>query len=1191
MKKKVFRLLAAVVIASVTLAGVLFTSFYYKSIEEGMRSELLKVAGNMGYTINFARIEALRGETADAKSAVYARLKKQLITSRGLYPEIRFVYLLGMKPNGEIFFYADSEEQGSPAESPPGQVYGEAEQAVKDIFSDGKAVVTGPTADRWGTFMTALIPLYSRYQGGIGAVLGMDVEIGEWRKIVIMKVLPAVLFFLFAFVFSCVVFIMIEIKARGRRVIVTAAGVFCVVCVVFFAVYNDEREKRMNAEILSELLSAQFRTKTAELKQTRDIKLDALKGFFTNSDHVSEKEFRDFVSFIKGGPAVIMWFWAEKCGKNGYTVNYKAGFSEYVSDQKIENAIIRREIVVAIDETERTGLPVISAPFETNACIVWKHEGRNQDGILGGLIDFGLFLSLTDDASDKRIPGRVRLFDVTDGGRVPIGGLKEGEKGIFEGGKQSIFNKRASEFYSVMFFLGRIYKVYIHSEGKMPYSGALWKTLLAGAAVCIIIIAFLNRTLLRNQELMSKVEQSAKQLRENEMQAFSTLQSIADGVINLDARGRIRALNKAAFGITGCVSKDTIGKEIREIDFFVLDGSDKEFYTGFFEGEEIYFFTNMRLKTAHKGQRFIEGSCSPVRDDDERLTGFIMAFRDITDRVESEKEKELHRERLQSLVSILSGTQETVQGFLDFALNEAVKITASKMGYIYFYDEVKKEFELNSWSNEVMKECEVTEAHTKYHLDKAGVWGDAVRARKTIIVNDFEAPDPRKKGYPKGHIHLRRFMTIPVFEGSRIVAVVGVADKESPYDETDVLQLKLLMKTVWEITCRKKAEQELKTSLEKIAGIFSAAPIGMGVVVDRVFTEVNAHMGEMTGYGREELIGKRARIIYPDDECFKKVGEVKYRMMRESGRGSVETNWKRKDGKVIDVFLSSAWANPEDTSKGAVFTALDITDRAAAEKRLRQLVEELQKIDAMKSNFISMVSHELRTPLTSIKGFISLLLRGAAGGLNDKQMDFLNAVSVNSDRLLKLINDILDISKMESGSFEITKEACDSSAIVGDAVREAAVLADKKSIMLVDDSVSGVAVYADRFRISQVLVNLITNSIKFSPEKTAVYISAAGVSFDEIKNRVKKAGVAAASGRYVMFSVKDNGRGIDGRNMSRIFERFFQIMEGDSKVYKGVGLGLHICKMIVEKHGGHIWAESEGTGKGAEVIFILPESS
>lgn len=174
-----------------------------------------------------------------------------------------------------------------------------------------------------------------------------------------------------------------------------------------------------------------------------------------------------------------------------------------------------------------------------------------------------------------------------------------------------------------------------------------------------------------------------------------------------------------------------------------------------------------------------------------------------------EQDVRLNEARLQSLYNISQYHAADVQDLLDFALAEALSLTGSQFGYIYFYDEDTKLFTLNSWSNGVMKECAVVEPQTVYELERTGIWGEAVRQRRPIMLNDFPVANPLKKGYPPGHVELFTYLTIPVFSKEKIVAVVGIANKEGAYDETDIRQLTLLSDSVWKYVERKRIEDEL----------------------------------------------------------------------------------------------------------------------------------------------------------------------------------------------------------------------------------------------------------------------------------------------------------------------------------------------------------------------------------------------
>ncbi len=176
---------------------------------------------------------------------------------------------------------------------------------------------------------------------------------------------------------------------------------------------------------------------------------------------------------------------------------------------------------------------------------------------------------------------------------------------------------------------------------------------------------------------------------------------------------------------------------------------------------------------------------------------FATIFSDITGRKKAEEESRLNEARLSTLLAIHQYRTEDPHQLLDFALEKAIALTGSTIGYIYHYDERTEEFRLNSWSKEVMNECSIVEQQTVYHLAKTGIWGEAVRQRRPIVLNDFAADNPLKRGYPEGHVHLTRFLTIPVMSSDRIVAVAGVANKATNYDYDDIRQFALLMASVW----------------------------------------------------------------------------------------------------------------------------------------------------------------------------------------------------------------------------------------------------------------------------------------------------------------------------------------------------------------------------------------------------------
>lgn len=229
-----------------------------------------------------------------------------------------------------------------------------------------------------------------------------------------------------------------------------------------------------------------------------------------------------------------------------------------------------------------------------------------------------------------------------------------------------------------------------------------------------------------------------------------------------------------------------------------------------------------------------------------------------------------------------------------------------------------------------------------------------------------------------------------------------------------------------------------------------------------------------------------------------------------------------------------------------------------------------KEVDKMKTEFISTVSHELRTPLTSIKGYVDLILDGEAGEINEIQSEFLEIVKQNNDRLVELINDLLDVSRMESGRVKMEKEPLWLPEIIREAVVSIENLAKNKDMSITLDIPEGLPlVLADRQRLLRILVNLLSNAIKYTQPKGKLFVS-----------------VKPQDG-FLATSVRDTGIGIPSEHLDRLFVKFYRVDSSLTSEIGGTGLGLAIVKSIVDLHGGQVWAESE-VGKGSTFTFTLP---
>jgi PAS domain S-box-containing protein len=334
-------------------------------------------------------------------------------------------------------------------------------------------------------------------------------------------------------------------------------------------------------------------------------------------------------------------------------------------------------------------------------------------------------------------------------------------------------------------------------------------------------------------------------------------------------------------------------------------------------------------------------------------------------------------------------------------------------------------------------------------------------------------------------------------------------------------------------------------------------------VADQILTW-NRAAEVIFGYNKEEAIGQSLAILLPVNRPGE-LEDIKNKVRLTGLLRNLEVRRKRKDGTIIEVALAiSPIKDKGDNIIGFLQLAKDITEKKRYERRLREL-------DKMKSDFVSNVSHELRTPLTAIKGSVDNMLDGITGPLNEKQGRYLTRIKSNADRLTRLINNILDLSRIEAGRIDLRPANFSVVPLAKEVAEVLRTVAAEKLISLeVTSSNDGVDAWADRDKVTQVLMNLIGNAVKFTPEHGKVTVA-----------------VERDGNDWVQVSVADTGPGILPEEANKIFVKFYQIDQAANQKTKGTGLGLAISKALVEMHGGKIWVESE-VGRGCTFSFTLP---
>jgi len=344
--------------------------------------------------------------------------------------------------------------------------------------------------------------------------------------------------------------------------------------------------------------------------------------------------------------------------------------------------------------------------------------------------------------------------------------------------------------------------------------------------------------------------------------------------------------------------------------------------------------------------------------------------------------------------------------------------------------------------------------------------------------------------------------------------------------------------------------------------------------VDRDFriTLFNRACEEFTGISADDATGRFCHDLFPSTEY-----ETRCRLWEPSDDPPAGTCWQTHvtDGMGRSVPIMTCGAPLHDADgnvTGYVEVLRDVTELAKVTDELRSANTELEianaelrKLDQLKTDFLNIASHELRTPLTSIKGFAGFVADEKLGELNEKQKGALSKVVSNSDRMTRLIDNMLDVSKIRSGKLELNIARLDLSGLADSVVADMKLVSEAKNISCTADVQDGLVIEGDRDRIEQVLVNLLGNAIKFTPVGGSVSVT------------------AADHGTCVRVKVSDTGIGIAPDDLSHIFEEFWQVDKS-----KGTGLGLAIAANIVREHGGAIWATSK-EGVGSTFGFRLPK--
>jgi PAS domain S-box-containing protein len=362
-----------------------------------------------------------------------------------------------------------------------------------------------------------------------------------------------------------------------------------------------------------------------------------------------------------------------------------------------------------------------------------------------------------------------------------------------------------------------------------------------------------------------------------------------------------------------------------------------------------------------------------------------------------------------------------------------------------------------------------------------------------------------------------------------------------------------------EIDDRKRAEEMFEKAF-----LASPSPIAITTLTDHRFVEVNPSFLKMSEYTPAEVINHTV----VDLKCW--------------------LDYAQYNQAVATIHTQTALYNQElefRTHTNALRTVLLSIEKIILNGQpcALNIINDITERKRLENEFISIVSHELRTPMHSLIGALDLLSSGQLGDLSEQGQKVLQMATTNTERLIRLVNDILDLERMKSGKITLHKEICDIGDLMTQAIEAMQAMANQANIAL-ETSPLSVQLNADPDRLLQTLTNLLSNAIKFSNPGGTVWLTA------ELKSGTSQGIVPLLSSSHLLITVKDEGRGIPSEKQQSIFERFQQVDASDSRKKGGTGLGLAICRNIVQQHDGHIWVDSI-PGQGSTFYIALQTKS
>lgn len=711
-------------------------------------------------------------------------------------------------------------------------------------------------------------------------------------------------------------------------------------------------------------------------------------------------------------------------------------------------------------------------------------------------------------------------------------------------------------------------KRYVHKNGTTIWgyvSSSLFKD--ASGAPMYFITQILDIT--ERKKFDKDLKDSEEKFR---LLFSSTSQAVSLNEIILDEKNQpvdyvVLDINQSFERQTGLKHGDIVGKRIME----VLPDTDPLWIRIF--GEVALTGKPRQIENVSKryNRYFDFYIYSP------RKGQFVLTSTDITERKKEEEIKRLNEKRLEALIRLNNLTDKSIEELSDYALEEAVKLTGSKYGYLAFMNDDESIIMLHAWSSEVMNMCKVKDSYHQFIVKETGLLGEPIKRRRPVVTNDYATENILKHGFPEGHVPILKHLNVPVFDGNKIVILAGVANKESDYDDTDINQLTLLMNGMWRLIQRRKDEEALKESEERYRIIANNSnDIIVKYGTNGRISFVSPACKTLLGYEIKDMLKHSVfEFFHPEDLSF--LREYQNRLLNQKAPNLVKHRLRRKDGAYLWFETNNQIILETNGSiKEVVAVIRDISDLLKSEELIKEK-EAAEFANKAKSEFLANMSHEIRNPLNSIIGLSNSLSRI---NLSDEQRNIIESLKISSNNLMNILNDILDFSKIEANKTDILNNHFSLRDVVNDVFSSNHAAAGFKNLsytLNIEDTVPEY-LFGDCVKLKQILINLTGNAIKFT-ERGDVNVLVK-------ENRRKK------NKSFLHFEIKDTGIGIKEEDFPKLFQSFTQLDSSTTKSHSGTGLGLAIVKRYAELLNGTVGFESsynKGSTFYIDIPFVISE--